>query len=190
MYWNPLPTVTTSASLSRANYENQRLGSPADYLRGEWANRDWRNVPGPFYGAGTDNCWTGRLIAPEHVIYEDDFGAEVVYRQPRNPHEVRLLLSAAYDDPLGAYACDGDEHWTLSKVREWWADRNRLLAWIDSAKREWSAGTSPEDRDAAAGLRDYAAYVANGLETDLRQYGFWLEHRRPAAPTEALPELV
>ncbi|MFI9504143.1 ferredoxin [Nocardia sp. NPDC052566] len=188
MYWDPLATIGMSAEWPLVIYPQSRLGPSADYLRGAWADKDWRNVPGPFYGAGTDNCGTGRLNAPGHVIYEDCF-AEVVYRQPRTPHEVHLLLSAAYSDPFCHYACDGDDHWTLSLVRDWWADRDRLLAWIHTMGEEWSVSASADDREAAAGLRDYAAYVSGALETHLREYGFWLEYRRPATPGEALPDL-
>ncbi len=43
-------------------------------------------MPGPFYGAMTDNCWVGRLHAPRHVLYGDDidYEQEFLYRQPRN----------------------------------------------------------------------------------------------------------
>lgn len=165
------------------------LGPPEKYLRGQWDQRDWRNVPGPFYGAGTDNCWTGRLSAPRHVVYEDGYGSEVVFRQPRDQGEVHLVLLAASEDPFTGYACDGDEHWTLDLVREWWADRGRLAAWIESARRQGEASANAQQRDNAAGLDDYARYLADGLEIHLREYGFWLEHRRAAGPGEALPRL-
>jgi hypothetical protein len=29
-------------------------------------------------------------VAPRHVVYEDEYGGEVVYRQPRDPAEVHL----------------------------------------------------------------------------------------------------
>jgi hypothetical protein len=50
-----MPTVAASTELEVANYsEGDRwLGPPQAYLRGQWADRDWRNVPGPFYGART-----------------------------------------------------------------------------------------------------------------------------------------
>jgi hypothetical protein len=57
-------------------FESQPHGelSPAldETFRGRWEERNWRNVPGPFYGAMTDNCWIGRLHAPRHVLYGDD----------------------------------------------------------------------------------------------------------------------
>ncbi|MFE3285713.1 hypothetical protein ACFXJJ_21730 [Streptomyces sp. NPDC059233] len=33
---------------------------------GRWEDRLWLNVPGPVYGAETDNCATGRLEAPRN----------------------------------------------------------------------------------------------------------------------------
>jgi hypothetical protein len=190
-YWDPIPTVAGSADLEVVNHPAgpRRLGPPREYLRGRWVDRDWRNVPGPFYGARTDSCWMGRKVAPGHVVYEDEFGAEIVYRQPRSAGEVHLLLSAAWHDPFSAYAADGDEHWTLDLVRLWWADRDRLSTWIDDLQRRWSGSGSAEERDNATGLRDFAGYLSHGLEADLRAYGFWLENRRPPEPDEALPHL-
>jgi len=148
-----MPTVAASAVLQVANYPGGRLwlGPPAEYLRGQWGDRDWRNVPGPFYAAQTDSCWTGRDIAPRHVVYEDEFGSEVVYRQPKNAGEVHLVLTAAWNDPFGAYAADGDEHWTLELVRGWWADRGRLVAWIEGVQRRWSSSGRADERDNAVG---------------------------------------
>lgn len=190
MYWNPMPTVAESASLPVANHDGSIvLGPPADYLRGEWESRDWRNVPGPFYGAQTDSCWMGREIAPRHIVYEDEYAGEIVYRQPQDPGEVHLVLTAAWNDPYRAYASDGDDHWTLTLVREWWAGRGQIAAWIQHACRTWSASERADERDNAQGLRDYATYLDNGLETHLRGYGFWLDNRRAPRADETLPEL-
>lgn len=189
MYWNPLPTVVASAELPVIGSQHRILGNPGDYLRGRWEERDWRNVPGPFYGANTDNCWVGRLIAPDHILYEDDYGSEVVFRQPRNAHETQLLLSAAWSDPYCAYAYDGDDHWTLELIRGWWADRAKLAEWLSDLEREWSVHDRDQEREAAQGARAYSSYLHNGLQTSLREYAFWLDNRRPAEPHEALPDL-
>jgi hypothetical protein len=191
VYYDPMPTVAASADLTVANYpEGERwLGPPEAYLRGQWADRDWRNVPGAFYAAGTDSCWMGRDIAPRHVVYEDDSGSEIVYRQPTSASEVQLVLTAAWNDPFGAYAADGDEHWTIELIREWWAERGRLATWIAGLQRRWSASERADERDNAAGLHDFAQYLDNGLESDLREYGFWLDNRRPPQPHESLPHL-
>jgi hypothetical protein len=39
---------------------------------GRWEERSWLNVPGPFYGAETDTCATGRRAAPSNVLYTVD----------------------------------------------------------------------------------------------------------------------
>jgi hypothetical protein len=191
MYWDPMPTVAASADLDVANFPRgeRQLGPSEAYLRGRWAERDWRNVPGPFYGALTDSCWTGRDIAPAHVVYEDEHGSEIVYRQPRNASEVQLELTAAWNDPFGGYAADGDEHWTLRLLQEWWVDRGRLAAWIDDLQRRWSSSDRADERENATGLRAYAEYLGSGLEADLRRYGFWLDNGRSPRPDERLPHL-
>ncbi|MFJ4341540.1 hypothetical protein [Streptomyces sp. NPDC088915] len=43
------------------------------------------NVRGPFYGAGTDTCGTGRIHGPGPLLYEADRFTAYVYRQPRTP---------------------------------------------------------------------------------------------------------
>ncbi|WP_198153761.1 ferredoxin [Catenuloplanes japonicus] len=188
-YWDPMPTVAASAGLEVANLPERLLGAPEAYLRGLWEHRDWRNVPGPFYGAWTDSCWVGREVAPMNVVYEDDFGGEVVYRQPENAAEVRLVLTAAWSDPYRSYAADGDAHWTPALVREWWAARGRLAAWIDGLEGRWAVSERADEREAAGGLRDFRRYLGGGLEAQLRGYAFWLERRRAPEPGEALPLL-
>lgn len=184
VYWDPLPAVAASAGLDVVNCPSPRLlGPPEEYLLGEWNKRDRRNVPGPFYCAETDNCGTG-AVAPANVAFKDGYNDEIVYRQPRDEREVHLLLSAAWQDVFQAYACDGDEHWTLALVREWWAEREDLLAWTAATEAYWS-GSYPHD----ALMREYRAYITSRLETYLREYGFWLEHRRCRSESEALPKL-
>lgn len=178
-YWNPLPTVRTFT----ANSAN----ATAD-LNGRWAERNWKNVPGPFYGADTDSCWTGRTHAPENVLY-DEKGQEFVYRQPRDTVEVKLVLDAAWDDPMTGYAVDGDQHWTVGSVREWWADRGRIRAWIDGLVPIWDESPKPEVNEAAAGLRAYREFLDSGLETYLRGYLFWLAENREPGPGDTLPAL-
>ncbi|MFF3013856.1 hypothetical protein [Streptomyces sp. NPDC057939] len=154
-----------------------------------WENRDWRNVPGPFYGAGTDNCWMGREIAPANVLYEDEWGAEFVYRQPRNRSETLAVLGAAAQDPYGGYACDGDDHWTPEQVREWWRDRGRVREWAVALDRLWSASRRADERDAAGGARAYLAHIDGDLGPWLRGYLFRLQEGRTARQGETLPDL-
>jgi hypothetical protein len=71
------------------------LGDARGAFLGRWSERKWLNVPGPFFGAETDNCGTGRIHAPELVLYEADYFTEYVYRQPRTPEELQHLVDAA-----------------------------------------------------------------------------------------------
>ena len=35
----------------------------SEIFQGKWIERDWPNVPGPLYGAMTDNCWVGEIVS-------------------------------------------------------------------------------------------------------------------------------
>jgi hypothetical protein len=48
------------------------LGDARAEFQGRWTDRNWLNVPGPFYGAVTDNGCTGRIHAPALVLYEGE----------------------------------------------------------------------------------------------------------------------
>lgn len=53
----------------------ENLGERAEQLfTGVWEQRNWRNVPGPFYAGETDSTATGRLDAPDRIAYDDDLG--------------------------------------------------------------------------------------------------------------------
>ncbi len=185
-YWDPVPTA-------------RRLvagGGFGHTFRGSWADRNWRNVPGPFYGANTDTMQMGRLDAPDHIAYDDsygdDCGTDFVYRQPVDARETGNLLAGAFFGH-GGYAMDGDEHWTEAGVREWWSERGRVREWALRVGNRWAGSQHPRYwghyREAGQGLRDYVRYIDDGLGQYLRGYLFWLaEHRVPGAG-DALPLL-
>ncbi|MFD8064625.1 hypothetical protein [Streptomyces parvulus] len=95
LYFDPMPLLDDDARKA---------------FRGQWSERTWLNVPGPFYGADTDNCGTGRIHAPGLVLYEADHFTEYVYRQPRTAEELADLVEAAEAEAFGGYGCDGDAH--------------------------------------------------------------------------------
>lgn len=148
-------------------------GSADAYLEGEWKERNWLNVPGPFYGAETDTCCAGPAQAPANVLY-DEFGQEFIWRQPRNSDEVRAVLDAAYQDPFRGYAWDGDDHWTAAAVGEWWANRERVLKWINDRLQA-------QDHPLTTTVRAFREYIEGELEDDLSRYVAWLEERSVAA---------
>ncbi|GHI89261.1 hypothetical protein [Streptomyces xanthophaeus] len=157
---------------------------------GRWEERLWLNVPGPFYTAVTDTCWTGRLHAPDNVLYAAACeSVEYVFRQPRDPREVRNVVAAADAESFWEYACDGDLRWTPSAVRQWWAERARVAGHLVGALEEFGRGRDRCEDDAVAGVLDFRAYLAGGLAADLRAYLFRLEEGRYPEAGERLPEL-
>ncbi len=188
LHWDPVPHIPL---LEGRQYLGPRPISSADAIFcGKWEERNWRNVPGPIYGAMTDNCRVGRASAPRHVLYGDDdnYEQEFLYRQPRSLRELLEVLDGAWQDPWGGWACDGDEHWTYAAVREWWRERTRVEEWIQCKIVEW--GDRRADHiDAVVGLRDYAEYLGCDVESHLRAYSFWLEERRVPVPADTLPAL-
>lgn len=189
-YRDPLPDIASSAGEPLPGRgPDDGLPDPASYLLGKWAERNWRNVPGPIYGALTDTCWVGRAAAPEHISYENEHGREFLYRQPRSRPEVLRVLAGAWGDPYSGWAVDGDEHWTPELVGDWWRDRARVREWIERDLRVWSVSARDQEREAARGLADYAAYLDGDLGTHLRGYVFWLREHRAPRPGETLPAL-
>lgn len=188
-YWDPMPTILNSSTMVNLGFDDGRiLGPPEEYLKGKWEERDWRNVPGPLYGAATAACLGGRPVAPNHILNSDGDMDEIIFRQPQNEVEVQRVLSGAWTDPFSGYACDGDQCWTLDLVREWWTRRPELIEWIDNPS-PWLVGDDEYGRDNARGMRDFREYIHSGLELYLRNYAFWLECGRPALPGETLPDL-
>ncbi|MFD7934534.1 hypothetical protein ACFV4T_08355 [Streptomyces sp. NPDC059755] len=164
-------------------------GEPDASFGGRWEDRLWLNVPGPFYTGIADNCWTGRLHAPRHVLYGGEYLGEYVYRQPATTAEVLKLVTAAQEDPYRGYACDSDSRWTPEAVRHWWRDRERVIEYLESLLPRWSSSDRSDELEAAEGLRDFAAYIAEGLSADLQKYLFRLEEGRYPKSSGPLPEL-
>ncbi|MEU2822783.1 ferredoxin [Streptomyces bacillaris] len=165
------------------------LGEAQAVFRGQWAERLWLNVPGPFYGAGTDNCGTGRMYPPALVLYEGEHFTEYVYRQPRTAQELRQLVDAAEAEVFRAYGCDGDDRWTPETVREWWRDRARIKEYLATRRPAWEDDDARSGQGTAAAADDYAAYIDGELAAHLRVYLFWLDERRAPTAVDRLPLL-
>ncbi|MFJ6769467.1 hypothetical protein ACIQOV_00555 [Kitasatospora sp. NPDC091257] len=127
------------------------------------------------------------MITTEYV--PGDYFGEYVYRQPTTTAEVLNLVTAAQEDPYRGYACDGDSRWTPEAVRDWWRDRGRVTEYLESLLPGWSSSDRSDEREAAEGLRDFAAYITEGLGADLRKYLFRLEEGHYPKSPGPLPEL-
>jgi hypothetical protein len=188
LYWDPMQHI--NAVFAAQPQDGLWPGRDATF-QGKWSERNWRNVPGSFYGAMTDNCWVGRLHAPRHVLYGDDidYEQEFLYRQPRSIEELRAVIVAAQEDPWAGWSCDGDAHWTPALVRQWWRDRARLREWITTKHRRWSDSDRADEREAAMGLADYLAYLDGALQGHLQIYSYFLDNRISPAQGDRLPAL-
>ncbi|WP_083959114.1 hypothetical protein [Herbidospora mongoliensis] len=186
MYWDPLPEALERIAVD--DYMPHLLGG-RDHFLGKWEERNRLNVPGPFYGAETDTCLCGPVVAPRHVLCDDE-GQEFVYRQPGSADQVQAVLDAAWSDPIAGYARDGDEHWTPESVREWWARRSQVQELAGRLAETYGNSDWDWEREQVPAWRDFAASISGGeLEGYLRDYLFWLAERRQPREGEPLPEL-
>jgi len=145
-------------------------------FRGKFEDRNPFNIPGPFYGAETDKCWTGPIEAPHNVMVDGD-GHEFVYRQPTTIEGLQQVIKAALCDPLRGYGADGDKHWNLRLIREWWWEMDHRLAQIEQL------GITNNNTD------ECVSFSTTHAESYLRQYAFFIEHRRCPRPADHLPKL-
>jgi hypothetical protein len=186
-YWDPTLALPRAEGIPVPEPQGtvKTLPAPATFLNGRWEDKNWRNVPGPFYGAETDTCCTGRIAAPNNIAYDEE-GQEFVIRQPQTEAELHQVLMAAWMDPFGGYGADGDRHWTPDLVRDWWSHRQRLIAWGEQRLVDLDNGHVVE-RDAAQGLQSLLASLQdNSMRARLRAYLFWLLEGRPALSADVL----
>jgi len=154
---------------------------------GLFTARNWRNTPGPFYGAETDTCGTGPIEAPDNVLL-DPSGQEFVFIQPRSSAELQAVVMAASVDPFVGYGADGNMRWTRALVREWWFRRHQLLEELALALRQHARSSKPDEHYRRA-LESSAHFLAHEAEPYARHYLYWLENGRPALERDALPTL-
>lgn len=146
------------------------------FFKSNFGKRNPFNIPGPFYGAETDTCATGPHEAPRNVLMDPN-GQEFVFRQPANVEEIRDMLSAALCECFQGYGMDGDDHWTLLLVRDWWKSRLDLLASLGRLD-----GSS-------ASILLWRLFLAGEAEQYLRHYAFFVEERRIPTDSDTLPTL-
>lgn len=155
------PSRTELLRLAR----NAPLTNPQDRARdelvaklsdaqGDFASRiDW-HVPGLVYGVESDTCMTGREVAPANIAY-DEYGAEFIFRQPRDESELVAVLGADSVEVYGCYRFDGLEQWTEQLVRHWITNVPAIEARLDLAME------SSDIPEIAAGARAYRSYLAS-----------------------------
>ncbi|MCX7407556.1 MAG: hypothetical protein NTZ32_05670 [Planctomycetales bacterium] len=168
--WSTIPEATESHVTLDAGLIQHRI------FCGKFEERNAFNIPGPFYGAQTDTCETGPLEAPENVMLDGDW-QEFVFRQPTTAEELRRVIGAARCDPFLGYGADGDQHWNLRLIREWWRGLEGRMAQSGEL-----AVTNPN-------TEQRVSFSTSQAEIYLRRYAFFVDNRRLPTPTDHLPDL-
>jgi hypothetical protein len=174
--------IRLASEVGPLNADWTRIDELKDFFQPAFAARNPFNLPGPFYGAETDTCLTGPYEAPKNVLIDRN-GQEFVFKQPANREELRQVIGAAICECFVGYGADGDDHWNLTLIREWWQTRNDLLAFkreLDLLVQEHELKTDPNEweRFVTAEAADY-----------LRVYAFFVEEGRIPSDSDVLPEI-
>jgi hypothetical protein len=158
-----------------------------DCWHGVWTIRSWLNTPGPFYTGGADFAGFGPKYA-ESLVSMDAEHADVVFRQPVTAEELSVMIEAATVEPFSGYACDGNDRWSVTAVREWWARREEVRRHVvGSVLREgWYEWDPPV---ALASGQRWLAFLDEELEDYLRAYCYFLERRVWPGRGDDLPRL-
>ena len=169
--WSTIPEATESHVTLDAGLIQQRI------FCGKFEERNPFNIPGPFYGGQTDTCETGPLEAPQNVMLDGE-GQEFVFRQPTTAEELRRVIGAARCDPFLGYGADGDQHWNLRLIREWW--RGGLEGRMAQSGKLAVTNQNTEQ---------WVSFSTSQAESYLRRYAFFVESRSLPVPTDHLPDL-
>jgi len=102
--------------------------------------------------------------------------------QPRSLDELLGVITAANIDPFGSYSFDGNDHWNLDLIREWWKHKDDLINKLTSSE-------FTETNNHHQNIK-YIEYLQNGAKLDLMKYAFFLEKQYyPDGNELRLPEI-
>lgn len=183
-------TVEPATRDKPANFE--WLKQAVDF-EGRFNERNRLNIPGPFFGAETDTCETGIAAAPDNVMLDSE-GQEFVFKQPENLAELKAVIHAAAVECFCGYGADGNDHWNLTLIREWWRGRQAITEWINERSRQIqtpreSAMSVERQKDLLDPLLAFKKYLEERAEAYLKAYAFYLLERRVPTWGDVLPEV-
>ena len=105
-------------------------------------------------------------------------GQEFVFRQPTTVEEIQQVIRASICDPFSGYGADGDDHWNVRLIREWWEGMENRLAQIGQL-----ASMNDKSTD------QWVSFSNSLAERYLRKYAFFVENRRLPKLADHLPDL-
>ena len=174
--------IKLATEVGSAHADWVRIGELKHFFQPAFAARNPFNVPGPFYGAETDTCLTGPHEAPKNVLIDRN-GQEFVFKQPASPDELRQVISAAICECFVGYGADGDDHWNLTLIRDWWRNRKDLLAF----KRELCLLV--QEHELKTDPNEWERFLTGEAEDYLRVYAFFVEEGQIPSDSDVLPEI-
>ncbi len=166
-----------SSDVPQGTWDWLGIADLADFFPSKFPEKNPLNIPGPIYGAQTDTCCTGPQEAPNNVLLDKN-GQEFVFRQALSADEFHDLVSAAICECFEGYGADGDTHWRLSMIREWWKTREDMLQ--GEIGQKWCKPESVERWKRA---------LQGDAENYLRVYAFFVENGRVPVDGDKLPNL-
>ncbi|MCX6181201.1 MAG: hypothetical protein NT150_04655 [Bacteroidetes bacterium] len=157
----------------------RELDTTATY-QNDFSKKNSLNFPGPFYTLETDNCGTGQPEAPENILCDHE-GREHIFMQPQTTKELCNILTASLLDPFHSYAVNGNEHWNLQLIKEWWRNKHKLIDTLLS--KEFEENNSGQNFK-------YIEYLNGQAKEDLQRYAYFLENGKyPVGEGFVLPEI-
>jgi len=103
-------------------------------------------------------------------------------------------------DEASSYQIDGNQHWTVEAVKDWWQFKSQFIEWakLEQAKpskkepgwsvvdKRWKTVSCQDNRQS---MTKYLDFMNNGAELYLRKYMFLLLNNKVAGINDTLPEL-
>ena len=167
-----------SPSLPQRNSGWLGIEDLTEFFPSKFSEKNDLNMPGPIYGGETDTCCTGPQEAPDNVLLDKE-GQEFVFKQPSTAVEFRDLVSAALSECFEGYGADGDSHWRLASIRDWWRTREDML--LGGISEQWCEAES---------VMRWKRALQGEAEGYLRVYAFFVENGRVPVDGDTLPNVA
>jgi hypothetical protein len=119
----------------------------------------------------------------------DDDGYPFIFRQPANRFELDQVLLAASNDLFHGYGADGNLHWSLVSIRDWWRGGHDLRALIAERTINVLPALGDDGYWYRAAAYRWRKYLRDGMEIYLRRYAFFLEEGRLPVLGDILPDI-
>ncbi len=98
-------------------------------------------------------------------------------------YELKQVIKAAEQEPFQNYAMDGDSHWTIEAVKDWWS---RIEELKDKLRERIRRENSVIEKVA---LERWLLFLNTEAESEIRQYIFFRDTGQYPKISEKLPNI-